>query len=66
MVLIALGVAGLIYGGLTYTTREKVLDLGPIQATAERQKTVAVPPLAAAAVIGVGTLLLLIPGRRKR
>ena len=44
-VLIAIGVISLAIGGITYTKREKVLDIGPIQATADRQKTIPLPPL---------------------
>ena len=36
IVLIVIGIIALAYGGITYTKREKVLDLGPIQATAEK------------------------------
>ena len=39
-VLIVLGVVGLAYGGITYTKKEKVLDIGPIEATAERHRAV--------------------------
>ena len=38
IILIVIGIIALAYGGFTYTKREKVLDLGPIQATAEKQK----------------------------
>jgi len=63
--LIVLGLAALAYQGFTYTTREKVIDIGPIQATAERQKTVPLPPIVGivAVVAGVG---LLVAGSRKR
>lgn len=62
--LIVLGLAALAYQGFTYTTREKVIDIGPIQATAERQKTVPLPPIVGivAVVAGVG---LLVAGSRK-
>ena len=36
IILIVIGILALVYGGITYTEREKVLDLGPIQATAEK------------------------------
>jgi hypothetical protein len=64
-VLLVLGLAALAYQGFTYTTRETVIDLGPIQATAERQKTVPVPPVIGivAVLAGVG---LLVAGARKR
>jgi hypothetical protein len=63
--LIVLGLAALAYQGITYTSRETVVDIGPITATAERQKTVPLPPIfgIVAVVAGVG---LLVAGSRKR
>jgi hypothetical protein len=60
IVLIILGAVSLAYGGITYTSREKVLDIGPIEATAERHKTVPLPPIfgGIALAAGVGLLLL--------
>jgi hypothetical protein len=60
IVLIVVGAISLAYGGITYTTREKVLDIGPIQATTERHKTVPLPPILGgiAVLAGVGLLLL--------
>jgi hypothetical protein len=60
IVLIVVGLISLAYGGITYTSREKVLDIGPIEATAERNKTVPLPPLfgGAALIAGVGLLVL--------
>ena len=66
LVLIAAGVLALVYGGITYTSREKVLDLGPLQATADREKTIVVPPAVGAGLVGAGTLLLLVGCRRKK
>jgi uncharacterized membrane protein HdeD (DUF308 family) len=65
VVLIVLGLAALAYQGVTYTTREKVIDLGPIQATAERQKTVPLPPVLGIVAVGAGVVLLIV-GVRKR
>ena len=45
IVLIVLGVVALAYQGITYTSRETVIDIGPLQATAERQKTLPLPPI---------------------
>jgi hypothetical protein len=64
LVLIALGLAALAYQGFSYTTREKVLDLGPLQATADRQKTVPLPPVLGIVAVGAGVVLL-IAGVRK-
>jgi Na+-transporting methylmalonyl-CoA/oxaloacetate decarboxylase gamma subunit len=60
IVLIVLSILSFAYQGITYTTREKVLDIGPIEATAEKQKTIPLPPvLGAIALIG-GVALVVI------
>ncbi len=63
--LIAVGVISLAVGGITYTKREKVLDIGPIQATAERQKTIPLPPLLGGLALA-GGIVLVIAGSKKR
>ena len=62
--LIVLGLVALVYQGFSYRSRETVLDIGPITATAERQKTVPLPPIVGivAVIAGVG---LLVAGSRK-
>ncbi len=65
MVLIALGLAALVYQGITYTSRETVIDIGPLHATAERQKTLPLPPVFGLAAVGSGVALLVV-GLRKR
>jgi hypothetical protein len=65
IVLIVLGVAALAYQGFTYTTRETVIDLGPIHATADREKTVPLPPILGIAAVAAGVALLVV-GSRKR
>jgi len=65
IVLIVLGVAALAYQGFTYTTRETVIDLGPIHATADREKTVPLPPILGITAIAAGVALLVV-GARKR
>jgi uncharacterized membrane protein len=64
MVLIGLGLFGLAWGGFTYTTREKVIDLGPIQATRDKTHSVPVPPIAGAAALIAGVVLL-VAGKRE-
>jgi hypothetical protein len=61
--LIVLCLIGLAWGGFTYTTRKKVLDVGPIQATREEHHTVPVPPIAGAISL-VGGILLIASDRR--
>ena len=64
IVLIVLGAISLAYGGISYTTREKVLDIGPIEATAERHKTVPLPPVIGGVAVVAG-LALLFAGSKK-
>jgi hypothetical protein len=54
--LILLGIIALSYGQITYTTKEKIVDIGPLQATAEREKSIPLPPLLGglALVAGIG------------
>jgi hypothetical protein len=47
-ILIVLGLAGILWGGFSYTTEKKVIDLGPIQASREKRHEVPVPPVAGA------------------
>ncbi len=63
--LIVLGLAALAYQGITYTTRETIVDLGPIHATAEREKTFPLPPVLGIAAVAAGVALM-VAGVRKR
>lgn len=65
VVLIIIGVAALAYQGITYTSREKVLDVGPIEATAEKEKTIPIPPIIGGVALA-GGLLMVFVGARKR
>ena len=58
IVLIVLGAISLAYGGISYTTRETVLDVGPIEATAERHKTVPLPPVLGGVAVVAGIAML--------
>jgi hypothetical protein len=64
IILIAIGILSLAYGGLTYTKREKVLDFGPIQATAEKKETIPFPPILGGICL-VGGIVLVLVGNRK-
>lgn len=57
LVLIVIGMIALAYQGITYTTREKILDVGPLEATAERQKTIPLPPIVGGAALAGGLLI---------
>jgi hypothetical protein len=64
IILIVVGIAAFAYQGISYTTREKVVDLGPIQMTAEKTKTIPLPPIVGAVAL-VGGIVLLVTGSRK-
>lgn len=64
VILIVLGIVALAYQGITYTTREKVLDIGPLEATAEKQKTIPLPPIVGGLAL-VGGVILVATGGRK-
>ena len=64
IVLIVIGIAGLVLGRFSYTTEEKVLDVGPIEATAEKEHSVAIPDIAGIAAILAGGFLVFV-GRRR-
>ena len=64
VVLIALGIAAFAYQGINYTTREKVVDIGPIQVTSEKTKTISLPPIIGVIALA-GGIVLLVMGVRK-
>lgn len=64
MALILLGLVAFAYQGITYTTREKVIDLGPLQATVDTKKTLPLPPLVGGLALASGIVLLIVGTRR--
>jgi uncharacterized membrane protein HdeD (DUF308 family) len=64
VVLIIIGVLALAYQGITYTTREKVLDLGPLKASVDKQKTIPLPPILGAAALAAGVILVVVANKR--
>ncbi|HYQ98000.1 MAG TPA: hypothetical protein VEO92_06500 [Candidatus Nitrosocosmicus sp.] len=62
--LILLGIVAFAYQGLTYTSREKVIDIGPFQATAETEKTIPLSPLLGGLAL-VGGIVLVVVGAKK-
>ena len=64
MILIALGLFGLAWGGFTYTTRERVVDIGPIHATRDKTHDIPLPPIAGAVALIAGVVLL-VAGRKE-
>jgi hypothetical protein len=63
--LIALGLIALVYQGITYTTREKVVDLGPLKITAQKEKTIPLPPILGGLALAGGIVLLVVAARSR-
>ncbi|MEP6777537.1 MAG: DUF3185 domain-containing protein [Chthoniobacterales bacterium] len=64
IILIAIGIIALAYGGFTYTKREKVIDAGPLQVSADRHETVPFPPILGGLCLVGGLVLVLASNRR--
>ena len=64
IILIAIGIIALAYGGFSYTKREKVIDAGPLQVSADREKTVPFPPILGGICL-VGGIVLVVVGSRQ-
>ena len=65
VLLIVLGIVALVYQGITYTTNEKVVDLGPLKVEAKKEKTIPLPPVLGGVAL-VGGIVLLIASSRGR
>ena len=64
IVLIIVGIVAFAYQGIQYTSREKVIDLGPVQVTAEKTSTFPLPPIVGGIAL-VGGIVLLLVGNKK-
>ncbi len=63
-ILIVIGIVAFGYQGITYTTREKVVDVGPVEITREKTNTIPLPPIVGGITL-VGGILLLLVGNKK-
>jgi uncharacterized membrane protein len=64
IILIAIGIIALAYGGFTYTKREKVIDAGPLQVSADREKTVPLPPILGGLCLVGGVVVVLAANKK--
>ena len=64
-VLLVFGIVALLYQGVSYTSHDTVIDIGPIHATADRQRTFPLPPIVGLAAVA-GGVVLLITGAKAR
>lgn len=63
IILLVVGVAMLIWTGFTYTKKEKVIDAGPLQVSADKEKSVNWPPYAGG-ILAIGGIILLVTGKK--
>ena len=64
VVLIIAGLAALVVGRFSYTTEEKVLEVGPLVATAEKEHSIAIPDIAGVVAVIAGGILVVASRRR--
>jgi hypothetical protein len=64
IILIVVGVVGFALGGFSFTQKEKVLDVGPVEATAEDKERVPIPPILAGLALVGGVVLVAVSARR--
>ncbi len=64
IVLIVIGLVALAYHGVTYTSREKIFQIGPLEATKKTDKTILVPPLLGGITLAGGIALVIMGAKR--
>jgi uncharacterized membrane protein HdeD (DUF308 family) len=64
VILIVVGIVALAYQGITYTSRERVVDLGPLKVEAKRERTIPLPPLVGVTALVVGVVLVVVSARK--
>ena len=65
VVLVIIGLVSLIWGGISWTNEETVIDLGPIEARTEERETLPLPPIVGGLALVAGVVLLLVRERTR-
>ena len=65
ILLVVLGGLALAYQGFNYTRHKKVIDIGPIHATADTQEHVSLPPIVGGLALAAGVVLLAAGAKQK-
>jgi hypothetical protein len=64
IILVVVGIAAFAYQGISFTTREKAVDLGSVHVTTEKTRTLPLPPIVGAITL-IGGIVLLVTGSKK-
>lgn len=64
IVLIVIGIVGFIYGGISWTRDETVLDVGPVEIEAERRESIPLTPVVSTVAVVAGLVLVVVGGRK--
>ena len=64
IILVVLGLIGLAYGGFSYTTSEKIVDIGPIHASRDKTHNIPLAPIGGALALIGGIVILAAAGRK--
>jgi hypothetical protein len=65
IILLAIGILLLVYKGITYSTHEKVLDVGPLEVSQEKTKSFPISPVVGGIAVVGGIVLIAASGKRK-
>jgi uncharacterized membrane protein YidH (DUF202 family) len=65
IILVVIGIVALVWGGISWTREETIVDLGPLEATAETRETIPLPPILGGIALVAGIVLLVVPARRR-
>ncbi len=65
IILVVLGVLALVYQGIQYTSREKILEVGSIKLSADTKKTIPLPPIVGGVALVAGIALILADRKKK-
>ena len=64
IILLALGILSFAAGGFSYKSNEKIIDAGPIQASAQTTKHVPISPILGGILLASGVVLLFMGNRK--
>lgn len=65
VILVVLGIAAFIFDRFSFTERSTAVEVGPIEVTTERERTISVPNIAAGAAVAAGLIMVVMGSRRR-